>query len=92
MSNSFSVKSKWLLLGRKKVICSNTMLPDGDCLAIKLEGDLKSWTKYFGQIQFWGENFRTHFQIFFCSRSHFWIFLSTQDPILKFLLILGLIF
>ena len=27
----------------------------GDCLAIKLEGDLKSWTKYFEQIQFWIE-------------------------------------
>ena len=26
-----------------------------DCLAIKLEGDLKSWTKYFEQIQFWSE-------------------------------------
>ena len=64
----------------------------GDCLAIKLEGDLKSWTKYFEQIQFWGELSRTHFQSFFCSRSHFWNFLSTQDPILKFLLILGLIF
>ena len=37
----------------------------GDCLAIKLEGDLKSWTKYFEQIQFWGEIFRTHFQSFF---------------------------
>ena len=24
----------------------------GDCLAIKLEGDLKSWTKYFEQIHF----------------------------------------
>ena len=24
----------------------------GDCLTIKLEGDLKSWTKYFEQIQF----------------------------------------
>ena len=36
----------------------------GDCLAIKLEGDLKSWTKYFEQIQFWGEIFRTHFQSF----------------------------
>ena len=36
----------------------------GDCLAIKLEGDLKSWTKYFEQIQFWGEIFRTHFQRF----------------------------
>ena len=34
----------------------------GDCLAIKLEGDLKSRTKYFEQIQFWGEIFRTHFQ------------------------------
>ena len=64
----------------------------GDCLAIKLEGDLKSWTKYFEQIQFWGEIFRTHFQSFFRSRSHFWNFLSTQDPIFKFLLILGLIF
>ena len=41
----------------------------GDCLAIKLEGDLKSWTKYFEQIQFWGESFRTHFQSFFRSRS-----------------------
>ena len=64
----------------------------GDCLAIKLEGDLKSWTKYFEQIQFWGEIFRTHFQSSFRSRSHFWNFLSTQDPIFKFLLILGLIF
>ena len=64
----------------------------GGCLAIKLEGDLKSWTKYFEQIQFGGETFRTHFQSFFRSRSHFWNFLSTQDPILKFLLILGLIF
>ena len=27
----------------------------GDCLAIKLEGDLQSWTKYFEQIQFWSE-------------------------------------
>ena len=26
-----------------------------DCLAIKLEGDLKSWTTYFEQIQFWSE-------------------------------------
>ena len=64
----------------------------GDCLAIKLEGDLKSWTKYCEQIQFWGEIFRTHFQSFFRSTSHFWNFLSTLDPILKFLLILGLIF
>ena len=29
----------------------------GDCLAIKVEGDLQSWTKYFEQIQFWGEIF-----------------------------------
>ena len=36
----------------------------GDCLAIKLEGDLKSWTNYFEQIQFWGEIFSTHFQSF----------------------------
>ena len=49
----------------------------GDCLAIKLEGDLKSWTKYFEQIQFWGEIFRTHLQNFFRSRSHFYIKLST---------------
>ena len=27
----------------------------GDCLAIKLEGDPKSWTTYFEQIQFWSE-------------------------------------
>ena len=27
----------------------------GECLAIKLEGDLHSWTKYFEQIQFWSE-------------------------------------
>ena len=27
----------------------------GDCLAIKLEGNLKSWTKYFEQVQFWSE-------------------------------------
>ena len=27
----------------------------GDCLAIKLEGDLKSWTKYFERIRFWSE-------------------------------------
>ena len=27
----------------------------GDCLAIKLEGDLLSWRKYFEQIQFWSE-------------------------------------
>ena len=26
-----------------------------DCFATKLEGDLKSWTKYFEQIQFWSE-------------------------------------
>ena len=64
----------------------------GDCLAIKLEGDLKSWTKYFEQIQFWGEIFRTHFQSFCRSGSHFWNFLSPQDLIFKFLLILGLIF
>ena len=64
----------------------------GDCLAIKLKGDLKSSTKYFEQIQFWVEIFRTHFQSFFLSRSHFWNFLSTQDSIFKFLLILGLIF
>ena len=64
----------------------------GDCLAIKLEGDLKSWTKYFEQIQFWGEIFRTNFQSLFRSRLHFWNFLCTQDPIFKFLLILGLIF
>ena len=25
------------------------------CLAIKKEGDLQSWTKYFEQIQFWSE-------------------------------------
>ena len=64
----------------------------GDCLAIKLEGDLKSWTKYFEQIQFWGEIFRILFQSFPRPRSHFWNFLSAQDPIFKFLLILGLIF
>ena len=27
----------------------------GDCLAIKLEGDMKSWTKYFERIQFWSK-------------------------------------
>ena len=27
----------------------------GDCLTMKLQGDLKSWTKYFEQIQFWSE-------------------------------------
>ena len=53
----------------------------GDSLAIKLEDDLKSWTKYFEQIQFWGEIFRTHFKVFSAlgrisgifvhSRSHF---------------------
>ena len=133
----------------------------GDCLAIKLEGDLKSWTKYFEQIQFWSEieflphslsrctmlrkiplsvnnivqcrrgswKIRFHgkrqkiaflglvqiyfvqvgqnilnkfnfgvkflgpiFQSFFRSRSYFWNFLSTQDPICKFLLILDLNF
>ena len=129
----------------------------GDCLAIKLEGDLKSWTKYFKQVQFWSEiEFLPHslsrctmlrknplpvnnivqcrreledmfhgklpflglveiyfvqveqnifnkfnfgvkflgpiFQSFFRSRSHFWNFLSTQDPIFTFLLILGLNF
>ena len=64
----------------------------GDCLAIKLEGDLKSWTKYFEQIQFWGEIFRTHFQRFSALGRISGIFLSTQDPIFKFLLILGLIF
>ena len=37
----------------------------GDCLAINLEGDLRSWTKYFEQIQFWGGIFRTLFQSFF---------------------------
>ena len=63
----------------------------GDCLAIKLEGDLKSWTKYFEQIQFWGKIFRTHFQSFSLGRISE-NFLSTQDPIFKFLLILGLIF
>ena len=55
----------------------------GDCLAIKLEGDLKSWTKYFEQIQFWGEIFRTHFQNFFRSRSHFWIFCPLKIPLLN---------
>ena len=25
----------------------------GDYLAIKHDGDLKSWTKYFEQVQFW---------------------------------------
>ena len=66
----------------------------GDCLAIKLEGDLQIYiyTKYFEQLQFWGEILRTHFQSFFRPRSHFWNFLSTQDPIFKLLLILGLIF
>ena len=64
----------------------------GHCLAIKLEGDLKSWTKYFEQIQFWGEIFRTHFQSFSALGRISGIFLSTQDPIFKFLLILGLIF
>ena len=50
---SFSVKSKWLLLGRKE---SNLLKYNdaGDCLAIKLEGDLKSLTKYVEQIRFWG--------------------------------------
>ena len=43
---------------------------------------------YFVQIQFWGEIFRTYFSKFFRSKSHFWNFLSTQDPIFKFLLIL----
>ena len=28
----------------------------GDCLTIKLEGNLQSWTKYFEHIQFWSEN------------------------------------
>ena len=28
----------------------------GDCLAIKLQDDLKSWTKHFEQIQFWNES------------------------------------
>ena len=34
----------------------------GDCLAIKLEGDLKSWTKYFEQfnsgVKFLGPTFK----------------------------------
>ena len=34
----------------------------GDCLAIKLEGDLKFWTTYFEQIKFWSEiEFLPHF-------------------------------
>ena len=61
----------------------------GHCLAIKLGGDLKSWTKYFEQIQFWseiefqfwGEIFRTHFQSFiFHSWSHFWNFCPPKIP------------
>ena len=67
---SFSVKSKWLLLDRKKLSLLKYNVA-GDCLAIKLEGDLKSWTKYFEQIQFWGEIFRTHFQSFFRSKVAF---------------------
>ena len=56
----------------------------GDCLAIKLEGDRKSWTKYFEQNQFWGETFRTHFQSFFRSGSHFWNFCPLKIPFLNF--------
>ena len=57
-----------------------------DCLAIKLEGDLKSWTKYFEQIQFWGEICRTHFQSFFRSRSGriSGIFCPLKIPFLNF--------
>ena len=59
---SFSVKSKWLLPGRKKVINILKYNAAADCLAIKLEGDLKSWTKYFEQVQFWSEiEFLPHF-------------------------------
>ena len=59
---SFSVKSKRLLPGRKKVINMLKYNVAGDCLAIKLEGDLKSWTKYFEQVQIWSEiEFLPHF-------------------------------
>ena len=36
----------------------------GDCLAKKLEGDLKSWTKYFEQIQFWVKFLGPIFKVF----------------------------
>ena len=29
----------------------------GDCLVIKLEGDLQSWIKYVEKIRFWNEIF-----------------------------------
>ena len=57
----------------------------GDCLAIKLEIDLKSWTKYFEQIQFWGEIFRTYFQSFFRSIGRIsGIFCPLKIPFLNF--------
>ena len=56
----------------------------GDCLAIKLEGDLKCWTKYFEQIQFWGEMFRTHFQSFSALGRISRIFCPLKIPFLNF--------
>ena len=55
MSVSFSIKSKWLLPGRKKVINMLKYDVAGDCLAIKLEGDLKFGQNISEQIQFWNE-------------------------------------
>ena len=62
MSVSFSVKSKWFLPGRRKVINMLKNNVAGDCLAINLEGDPKSWTKYFEQVQSWSEiEFLSHY-------------------------------
>ena len=44
-----------MVIDRNKESSLLTFNVTGDCLAIKLEGDLQSWTKYFEQIQLWSE-------------------------------------
>ena len=67
----------FMVKDRKLPFCSNIF-----CL---------SWTKL-NKFNFGVKFLGPIFQSFFCSRLHFWNFLSTQGPIFKFLLILGLDF
>ena len=64
----------------------------GDCLAIKLEGDLKSWTKYFEQIQFWDEILGPIFKVFSALGRISGIFCPLKIPFLHFCWFLVLFF
>ena len=55
-----------------------------DCLAIKLEGDLKSWTKYFEQIQFGVKFLGPIFKVFSALGRISGIFCPLKIPFLNF--------